>query len=69
MKTLDIFEGNNKVETKGFDEIMYSDGTWGTCYLRLDIKHIVKLETTNTLYDYFLFQNNHGEHTILRNKK
>ena len=68
MKTLDIFEGKNKINAK-FDEMMYSNGIWYTCNLDFDVNHIVKLHIRSDVYYYFLYQDNLGEHFILRNKK
>ena len=68
MKTLDIFNNNNG-NCISFDECMTIDGKWIQEFETYFIDNIVKLNYESLNYDYFLFQDDSGNHTLLRNKK
>jgi hypothetical protein len=69
-RNLDLTKIDNVDETMKFDKIMEYNGKWyPTDFSSQDYKIVFELNYKSDEYDYYLVQDEYGEHTIYRCKK
>jgi hypothetical protein len=66
VETVNIGNSNNILS---FDEYMSTDGTWCESSIKYNRNDIRLLDYVSSSHGYYLYQNELGEHTILRLKK